>query len=116
MARLHDLQFAKIDCVSAGGNTVISNLGAGDPVRAGYIYVVNYSLVATGAVTIQWFSTGTALSGVISLAANTGLSATGGDINTPILRSKAVPNADLVLNLGGAVQVSGHIVYYVDNA
>ena len=116
MARLHDLQYKAIDVATLGGNTIVSNLGAGDTVRPAYIYIVNYTLVSAGAVNAKWFSTGTALSGAIPLAANTGVVVSGGDINTPVMRSKVSPNADLVLDLCAAVQVSGHLVYYVDYA
>lgn len=91
---------------SASGPTQIVALVAGKA-----IYVTGYTVVAAGAVTVQWeYGTGTncgtgttALTGPMSFAAN------GGAAPAQML---FVPTGDaLCLNLGGAVAVAGSVSY-----
>lgn len=96
-------KFAIISGASSGNNTLVAAV-TGKKIR-----VLSYALVAAGAVTVRFESgaDGTALSGVMSLAANGGLACAfneGGWFETA---------AGVLLNmeLGGAVQVSGHLTY-----
>jgi hypothetical protein len=109
---LHDVQATKtvlraaISAASSGDNTLV---GA---VADKKTKVLSLVLVATSAVTVRLESGagGTALTGVMSLAAN-----------VPFVLPLAMPGYHwcetaaatlLNLELGGAVQVSGAIVYY----
>ncbi len=91
---------------AASGSTSIVAVGT-DTTKA--IYVVNFSLVAAGAVSVKWQSGAIDLSGAYPLAANGGLEASG-TIDEPLTWTAV--NAALQLNLSAAVQVSGMLVYY----
>lgn len=97
--------YAKIDAASSGSNTVVA------AVSLKQIVVVNYTLVAAGAVTVQWktAAAGATLSGAMSVAANGTVSASG-DVGVPLFATVAGDLLNMVL--GGAVQVSGHLAYY----
>lgn len=69
----------------------------------------NYLIVAAAAVTATWKSGSTEKSGPIALAANGGVAAPGGSPETRWLETAA--GEALVLNLGGAVSVGGHVTY-----
>jgi hypothetical protein len=99
------LLFASVSAASSGDNTIV----AADTTRK--IKVVSYVLVAAGTVNTTWKSgAGTSLSGALPLVSNTGAAMVGtGD---SWLLETAV-NQALVLNLSGAIQVSGHISYYL---
>jgi hypothetical protein len=96
---------AKIDCASAGDNTVVAAV-AGKKIR-----VLAYVLVVSAAVTVKFMSdvggTAAALSGAMSLAANSGVGAS----FVPAGHVEAVAGKALNFYLGGAIQVSGHLVY-----
>lgn len=109
---LHDIQATKtilrasISAASSGDNTLVA---AATGLKTKVLGLV---LVAASAVTVRLESGagGTALTGVMSLAAN-----------VPFILPLAMPgyhwcetaaNTLLNLELGGAVQVSGAIVYY----
>lgn len=98
------IKFAAITNAAASGDTTLVAAVTGKR----YI-VVNYAIVATGAVSVK-FKDGasTDLTGAMALAANGGVSfAT--DPTSPAFQT-SVGNA-LVINASGAVQVSGHIAY-----
>ncbi len=101
----HDLKFAAVN-TAVSGNTTVQAAVAGKKIR-----VCSYVLVATGAVTVQWLSTNTTLSGAMSLAANGGVAAIG---EPSAVQFETPAGEALILALGGAVQVSGHIAYTVD--
>jgi len=96
-------KYAAIDCASSGDNTIVA------AVAAKKIVVTNYLMIAAAAVDATWYSAsgGTALSGAMSLPANGG--AAPGPVGHPCMET--VAGEALVLNLGGAVQVSGHLTY-----
>lgn len=96
--------FAKVDCSAAGANTIVPAI-AGKPVR-----VLNYTLIAAAAVTVKWQSNATDLSGPLSLGSTGGASP-----QSPLGLLETAPNEPLVLFLGGAVQVSGHIAYQIEH-
>lgn len=98
------LQKGVINTASSGDNTLVS------AVAAKSIYVVSYVLVVTSAVTVQFKDSGpNNLSGAFSLAANGGISAIG-QASSPVLWTAS--GMGLILNLGGAIQVSGHYTYF----
>lgn len=100
------LLFKSIDVNTNGDNTIIA---AAASLKT---KVVSYVLVATGAVSVKWFSgaAGTALSGAMPLAANgSGLVVVGEP--TSHLMETAV-NTALVLNLSTGTAVRGHMAYF----
>ena len=78
------------------------------PTNGQAIYVVSYVIVATSAVTVKFQSAANDKTGAMSLAANGGLVVIGRP-DMPLIRCNA--NEALNINLGGAVQVSGHFSY-----
>ena len=95
--------FAPISGASSGDNTLV----AADATKK--IRVFALSVVAAGAVTVRFESAagGTALTGVMSFAAN------GGYVLpfNPAGWFETAVNQLLNMELGGAVQVSGHLTY-----
>ena len=102
MTAFAGLLFAKVDAASSGANEIV----AADAQHR--IKVVSYVLVAASAVTAQWQSGSTDLTGDMSLAASGGIAASSEPKN-PFFQTEL--NEALNLTLGGAVQVSGHISY-----
>ncbi len=97
-----------IDTAVSGNNTIVAG------VTGKIIRVTSLVLVCAGTVTVQWFSGATKLSGAMPFVANTGYalsSPPGLDANrqNPYLQTLAGDN--LILALGGNVQVSGHGTY-----
>jgi hypothetical protein len=98
--------FAVVDVAGAGDNTIVT------ADVSNKIKVLSYTLVADAAVTARWKSgAGTSLSGAMALAANGGVAspvatAAGGHLFETAL------NQALVLNLGAAVGVRGHLSYF----
>ena len=96
-------QYAVISGATSGNNTLVA------AVARHKIRVISYTLVAAGAVAVRFESAagGTALTGVMTLATGTPLvngTAREGHFET-------VAGELLNMELGGAVQVSGHLVY-----
>lgn len=106
---VHSIRFAAIDNAAGTGNTTVVAATTGKRV-----VVTGYALVATGAVAVKFTDAagGTNLTGAMALAANGGVSHAGA-VATPVLQT-SVGNA-LVLNASGAVQVSGHLSYYLSD-
>lgn len=75
------------------------------------IKVVSYVIVASAAVTVKFQSGNTDLTGAMALAANGGISAVG-QPSAHVLET--IVNNALNINLGGAVQVSGHLSYFLE--
>jgi hypothetical protein len=102
------LNFAAIDVAASGDNTLV----AADATRK--VKVLSYVLVADAAVTARWKSGAAGnLSGAMSLAAN------GGAVAPAIAPGQGhwletAVNQALVLNLGGAVGVRGHLSYVLE--
>lgn len=104
MPIVSEAQFAPISAAGAGNNTVIAAQGAGIKIR-----VVGFLIVSAGAVTAQ-FQTGaggTGLTGVMSLTTGVYVGAGPG----PWGLFETAANALLNLSLGGAVQVSGFLIW-----
>ena len=72
--------------------------------------MVAFTVVASAAVTVQFLSAAAAITGAMALAANGGVSSSASGGNA--LFQTAV-NQALNINLGGAVQVSGYLSYYL---
>lgn len=96
---------AAINASSSGNNVVVAAADAD-----ARIVVLGYSLVCAQAVVASWESeSGLVIGGPCSFGANGGISveeAEHGHFATE-------PGEDLVLDLSGAVQVGGHLVYAV---
>lgn len=92
---------------SASGANIVIAVPAGQRVL-----VYSYVLVASGTVTAQWNSGATALSGALALTAAQGAVSVGGSQDVPVLVT-AASGDDLVLTLGGATAVNGHVAYSV---
>lgn len=92
---------AKIDTASSGSQAMVA------AVTGKQIVLLNYVMVADGAVTITWQSASTALSGAMSLAANSGIAVNSGGDG---LLTTAAGEA-LNLSLGGSVGIRGHLTY-----
>jgi hypothetical protein len=100
---------AAISGATSGDNTLVAAV-AGKKIK-----VIGLFLVTAGAVTVRFESGagGTALTGVMSMAANGVLTIPMTmDINCPWFQT--ADGALLNMELGGAVQVSGAIVYYIE--
>lgn len=97
------LKFVAINNAAASGDTTLVAAVAGKR----YI-VVNYAIVATGAVAVKFKDGTTDITGAMALAANGGVSFAS-DPTSPAFTTSI--NSALIINAGGAVQVSGHIAY-----
>lgn len=101
------VKYALIDDASSGANEVVA-------AKTGYKFVVlNYGLIAAGAVNVTWKTGTTALSGAMPIAANGGISASSSVVlpgGTYGLFETAISEA-LNMTLSAAVQVSGHVAY-----
>lgn len=102
MSYSQPVNFASVSTASSGANTLVAAV-PGKSIR-----VLGYALVATGAVAVNFENGTTDISGVMSLAANGGVSYAGG-VQCPAFETSI--GAALGLTLGGAVQVSGHLCY-----
>ena len=95
--------FVAISCATSGNNTLV----AADATKK--IRVLSMNVIAASAVDFRLESAagGTALTGVMSLGAN------GGFVLpfSPVGHFETVANELLNMELGGAVQVSGSLVY-----
>lgn len=97
--------------VGASGDNLVVQAAPGMKIR-----VLSYVLVAAAAVTAQWQS-GTSnpgdvrrpLSGAMSLAANGIVSSPSAGPDAWLFETD--PHQDLILNLGGAQNVRGHITF-----
>jgi len=96
-------KFAAINVAASGDNTIVSAV-SGKKIR-----VLSYSLVCGAAVNARWEdgAGGTALSGIMEFAANSGISVP----YSPVGHFETTANTILNLELSGAVSVDGHLVY-----
>ena len=96
------IKFAAIAASSSGDNTVIA------AVTSKKIRVLGYTLIAAGTVNVRFESGagGTALTGVMPLIANMGMSPNGS-----FPQFETASNTLLNLELSAAVSVAGHITY-----
>jgi hypothetical protein len=112
MAVTDGVHSAQISAASSGDNTIVSAV-VGRSIR-----VLGYVMVADAAVTARWYdgpsSDSLPLSGAMSFADN------GGAVAAPAITPqpaggigwfKTRPGKALVLNLGGATGVRGHVLY-----
>ena len=104
---------APISCSASGDNTIISAPDSGQ-----YIAIDFIAIIPNSAVTATFKSGSTATTGAMSLSANQGLvfdnaaKIQEGILKKPTLGT--VGNAEaVILNLGGAVQVSGIVSYRI---
>lgn len=108
LRREQTVLFAAISASSSGDNAIV----AADATRK--IKLLSYLFISAGNVNATWKSgAATSLSGALPLIANVGAglgpaTAAGGHL------METAVNQALVLNLSGAVQVSGHISYFLE--
>lgn len=103
----HDIYRASISSASSGDNTIVAAVGAGYKIK-----VLGMVLIASGNVDVRLEdgASGTALTGVMSLAADgNGFVLPVAPIGHHWLETSA--NTLLNLELSDAVQVSGFIIY-----
>lgn len=100
-----NVKFAAISAASSGDNSIVA------AVASQKVTVLAYAFVASSAVTITWKSdvggSATALSGAMAIAANSGVSVP----YSPTGYFQTASGKALNLNLSGAIQVSGYVVY-----
>lgn len=103
------MPFASVDTATSGDNTIVAAV----PGRK--IRLINYTVIASGDVSIRWKSASTNLSGAMALAANGGAAPSGSGQSPAGFIGVLETNSGeaLVLNLGSAIQVSGHLTYQV---
>lgn len=100
------MPFANVDTASSGANTIVA------AVTGKRIRLVSAGLSAAGAVTVKWVSGSTDLTGAMTLATGTPYTlAAEGVYGEPRGYLETASGEALVLTLGSAVQVSGHIGY-----
>ena len=97
------IKYEVIDDATSGNNTIIS------AVTGKRIVVLQYVLIASGAVTVRFESGagGTALTGQMQIAANGGVSANCAPYGCFATAAAALLN----MELSGATSVDGHITY-----
>lgn len=95
--------YAAINTAASGDTTVAT------PTGTNRIKVLGVLLVCNAPVVVTFKSATTAVTGPMSFAANGGFQDRAADPNIPLFRTSA--SAALVLNLSGAVQVSGYLTY-----
>lgn len=94
-------QLVKID-------TAVTNTELVAAVTGQVVEVISYNMVAAGAVTAQFKSAATALTGAMSMITGVPNAADSGDIRSPLFQTAKGEALNLVL--GGTVQVSGHML------
>lgn len=98
-----DFKYLAISVATSGDNQLLA------AVAAKKFAIVSYVLVADAAVTVKFRSNSVDLSGAMALAAN-GVVSLRGSRAEPLMLTGTV-NQSLVLTLGGAVGVRGHLTY-----
>ena len=96
-----------IDVATAGSNTIVAGV-AGQKVR-----LLGYMLVAANTNTVQWLSNATELTGPMTAIAGVQIAPPQGPfkVTQQVALMVTAPGDPLVLTLGVASQVSGHIYY-----
>lgn len=96
-------KFAVINVAGSGNNTIITAV-TGKKIR-----VLQYTFVCGAAVNVRWEggAGGTALTGIMEFAANSGISVP----YSPVGHFETAVTTLLNLELSGAVNVDGHITY-----
>ena len=109
------MKYAVVSASASGANTIVA------AVPNKRIRVLSYVIIAAGAVTVTWQSvqassgTITAISGTMALAANGGAFPSAGQAVPAGLIGQFETNQgdSLVISLGAAVSVAGHITYTI---
>jgi hypothetical protein len=99
--------FATISASGSGDNAIVA------AVASKKIKVLSCALVASGTVSVKWRSGTTDVSGAMPLVVNSGFVLPASSPGQGHYLETAV-NTALNINLSGAVQVSGHISYYLE--
>lgn len=102
------MQYVSVSTASSGNTTLVQ------AISDRRIRVVGGCLVAANSVTVQFKSGSDNLTGAMSMISGTPLSIPlGGNMIDPIAHFSTAHGQALILTLGGAVQVSGWLVYDV---
>lgn len=101
-----NLQFVPINTNTAGASQLIAAPGANLKIK-----VASYVVVAANAVTVKFQSGTTDLTGAMPFVANSGVVAPG---QTSSHWFETAANQALNINLGSAIQVSGHLGYFIE--
>lgn len=108
-----------IDASSSGDNTlvdissVLSSTSSDLPayvLEQKRIFVLNYTIVGGGSVNAKFISGSTDITGAMTLGSGTSVSNSGDEYSPILICAK---NEDLILNLSGDVQVSGHLTFMI---
>lgn len=97
------MAFASINAASSGANTLVAAVSGQRVVVTGFLFVV------ASAVTVVFKSGSTALTGTMSFDPATGNPGAAQSFQQGLMQTAA--GEALVMTLGGAVQVSGYLVY-----
>jgi hypothetical protein len=106
---LDDLKSAAVSCAASGDNTIIAAPGAGKQ-----LVIDHLNFIVTSAVAVTFKSGSTSLSGAYpfdtkqAIALDNAMQAEKGVITCGV-------NEAFIINLGGAVQVSGFVRYRILN-
>ena len=104
-----DLKSAAISCASSGDNTIIAAQGAGT-----YLAIDHINFIVTTAVGVKFITGSTDISGVYPFDTKQALA-----LDNTMQAEKGVitcgNNEAFIINLDGAVQVSGFVRYRIVN-
>ena len=101
--------YAVINASSLGANTIVA------AVAGASIEVIQYTLIAPSNNIVTWKSNSTALSGPMEFSTGENITAVSGasSYQTINFLFKTAVGQALVLTLGSAAQVSGHLTYRI---
>lgn len=104
--------YAVINTSTLGANTIV------DAVAGASIEVIQYTIIAPTNNIVTWKSGSTALSGPMEFSTGENITAVSGasSYQTINFLFKTAAGEALVLTLGSAAQVSGHITYRITRA
>lgn len=101
------VRFAVINAASSGNNIIVP---AAEDLK---IKVLSYTFVVEGDVAVTWKSGSSIISGEMAYLANSGISTAVGTSYFGWLIETGIEQ-DLILTLGSAVGVRGHLSYFLD--
>ena len=100
------LLFAPINTAASGQTQLVAAAATGLKIK-----VASYVVIAGGTVSVKFQSGNTDLTGPMPFVANSGVVAPG-QVSSHWFETAA--NTALNINLGSAVQVSGHVGYFIE--
>lgn len=97
------MKFAPVAATGLGDTTIIA------AVEGKKLRVMNYALISLLAVSVKWKSGSTDLTGALSFGATGGIACPG---SSDTVWFETNPGEPLILNLGFATTVGGHVTYF----